>query len=206
MVTSTNQLTDWLTNRQGEYSAICLFEGWKIEGRYLQYPMKYIFSIDLWILSFILSWTHSLTFPNFIVGCHKGKHSAKSWSCDSSLNSLNMKICFANVQKLNRLWLFLNWIWKCEKAVLQMRGNWIGWIWTPIPAAAKLEPRSWQKLETFAKLQQKSWRHRIGKREICQFEMTGQLVVALEGILQFQRKSLKLKVERKLVQLVALSE
>ena len=165
MVTPTNRPTD----RQGEYRAICLFEGWKIEGRYLQYPMKYIFSIDLWILSFILSWTHSLTFPNFIVGCHKGKHSAKSWSCDSSLNSLNMKICFANVQKLNRLWLFLNWIWKCEKAVLQMRGNWIGWIWTPIPAAAKLEPRSWQKLETFAKLQQKSWRHRIGKREICQF-------------------------------------
>ena len=115
------------------------------------------------------SFLDSLTFPNFIVGCHKGKHGAKSWSCDSFLNSLNMKICFANVQKLNRLWLFLNWIWKCEKAVLQMRGNWIGWIWTPIPAAAKLEPRSWQKLETFAKLQQKSWRHRIGKREICQF-------------------------------------
>ena len=29
--------TDRLTERQGEYSAICLFEGWKIEGRDLQY-------------------------------------------------------------------------------------------------------------------------------------------------------------------------
>ena len=44
------------------------------------------------------------------------------------------------------------------------------------------------------------------KGKSANFEMTGQLVVALEGILQFQRKSLKLKVERKLVQLVALPE
>ena len=28
--------TDRLTDRQGEYSAICLFKGWKIEGRDLQ--------------------------------------------------------------------------------------------------------------------------------------------------------------------------
>ena len=28
--------TDRVTERQGEYSAICLFEGWKIEGRDLQ--------------------------------------------------------------------------------------------------------------------------------------------------------------------------
>ena len=30
-------LTDRQTNRQGEYSAICLFEVWKIEGRDLQF-------------------------------------------------------------------------------------------------------------------------------------------------------------------------
>ena len=40
MVTSTDRPTDRLidrpTNRQGEYIAICLFEGWKIEGRDLQ--------------------------------------------------------------------------------------------------------------------------------------------------------------------------
>ena len=30
-------VTDRPTNRQGKYSAICLFEGWKIEGRDLQY-------------------------------------------------------------------------------------------------------------------------------------------------------------------------
>ena len=29
--------TDLLTNRQGKFRAICLFEGWKIEGRDLQY-------------------------------------------------------------------------------------------------------------------------------------------------------------------------
>ena len=29
----TNRLTNKLTNQQGKYSAICLFEGWKIEGR-----------------------------------------------------------------------------------------------------------------------------------------------------------------------------
>ena len=29
----TDQPTDRLTNRQGKYSAICLIEGWKIEGR-----------------------------------------------------------------------------------------------------------------------------------------------------------------------------
>ena len=28
--------TDQPTDRQGEYSAICLFEGWEIEGRDLQ--------------------------------------------------------------------------------------------------------------------------------------------------------------------------
>ena len=30
-------LTDRQTNRQGEYSAICLFEVWKIESRDLQF-------------------------------------------------------------------------------------------------------------------------------------------------------------------------
>ena len=29
--------TDRPVDRQGEYSAICLFEGWKIEGRDLQF-------------------------------------------------------------------------------------------------------------------------------------------------------------------------
>ena len=29
----TNRLTNQPTDQQGEYSAICLFEGWKVEGR-----------------------------------------------------------------------------------------------------------------------------------------------------------------------------
>ena len=32
----TDRPTDQPSNKQGEYSAICLFEGWKIEGRDLQ--------------------------------------------------------------------------------------------------------------------------------------------------------------------------
>ena len=32
--------TNQPTNRQGKYRAICLFEGWKIEGRDLQYQRK----------------------------------------------------------------------------------------------------------------------------------------------------------------------
>ena len=35
-----NGETDRPTNRQGEYSAICLFEGWKIEGPDLQYEKR----------------------------------------------------------------------------------------------------------------------------------------------------------------------
>ena len=39
MVTQTDKPTD----QQGEYSAICLFEGWKIEGTDLQY--KHIYTV-----------------------------------------------------------------------------------------------------------------------------------------------------------------
>ena len=43
MVTPTdrpNRPTDRPTNRQGENSAICLLEGWKIEGRDLQFNLQ----------------------------------------------------------------------------------------------------------------------------------------------------------------------
>ena len=43
MVTPTEQPTD----RQGEYRAICFFEGWKMEGRDLHYENSPVIIIDL---------------------------------------------------------------------------------------------------------------------------------------------------------------
>ena len=51
----TNGDAEWPTNRQGEYSAICLIIGWKIKGRDLQFHssilLVLLFSLVMWVKS-----------------------------------------------------------------------------------------------------------------------------------------------------------